>query len=108
MEPGDYGPVIGILDLDLKDVTIDGAVVNGAATIEATDLAVNDNHFESTSSFVQTGTVINNSGGNVFEGDVWFEKNTGSGGFRFGHTNTDTAYANVHVKNVKRCSSIRV
>ena len=89
LEEGTYGPNIGSLDLDLEEVTVGDAVVNGAASIIAEQLSITDNEFNSVSFFKKTGSGTDQNGGNNFYGPTTIIQ-SGSGDIHFAYTNPDT------------------
>ncbi len=93
--PVDSIPKIGVLDIDLDEVSIDGALVRDSASIVAEVLEVVDNTFNGSTSIVHTGTVSSQNGGNVFYGNTEITKSVSAGNFIWGYTSSDTVFANL-------------
>jgi hypothetical protein len=96
-DQGIYGPNIGSLSLDLEDVTLNGAVVNGTANVVAEHLSVLDNRFNAATYLEKTGSGADNNGGNVFQGPVTIVQ-SGSADMQFAYTDPDTAYSSLQLR----------
>ena len=91
---------LGSLNLDLDDVSIDGAVIKGSANVVANHLSVTDNDFLSASSFTKTGSVNDlDNGGNRFYGPLSVTLD-GSADMHFAFTAPDTAFSTLQLRTM--------
>ncbi|MCF8275576.1 MAG: T9SS type A sorting domain-containing protein [Flavobacteriales bacterium] len=96
LQQGTYGPNIGSLTIDLDDVTVDGAVINGAAYVTGGNILITDNRFLDNVALTKESTGTDTVAGNVFMSDLVIT-NDATGPIRVSAGITDSIYGGLLV-----------